>query len=464
MTDFVGRVLRPEKQDWIIRSLLDVDFYKFTMGYFIWKQHRGVRVKFRLINRNLRLPLAKLIDINELRNQLEHVRSLRFRRTDIYYLRGMDIYGDRMFDEGYLQFLSTMQLTPFHLEENGDQFSLSFEGPWEVVTFWETIALAIVCELLYRKLMESMTESELKALYGAATDKLFHKLLKLRARPGIKFADFGQRRRHSFLWQKFAIEMAREVMGANFTGTSNTWMAFNQDLVPIGTNAHELPMVLAALASVDPADMVTVVRRSRKQAQYDVLREWGRLFPQNALRIALPDTFGSAQFWRDMPADLAKEVAETWRGEREDSGDPIKGALAYVAWLKSQGISEERIRKEKIVIPSDGLDVDSMYEIDMALDGIIAHPFGWGTNFSNGFSGCHPRGDEMAVVDDVKLDLTNNELFRGQSLVIKVESANGNGAVKLSNNIKKATGSPDDIEEYVAEFGTEGQISEQPLV
>lgn len=464
MTDFVGRVLRPEKQDWIIRSLLDVDFYKFTMGYFIWKQHRGVRVKFRLINRNLRLPLAKLIDITELRDQLEHVRTLRFRRTDIYYLRGMDIYGDRMFDEGYLQFLSTMQMTPFHLEENGDQFNLSFEGPWEVVTFWETIALAIVCELLYRKLMESMTKAELDALYGAASNKLFGKLLKLKERPGIKFADFGQRRRHSFLWQKFAIEMAREVMGANFTGTSNAWMAFSQDMVPIGTNAHELSMVLTALASVDPAARPVVVHRNRKQAQYEVLRQWGKLFPQNALRIALPDTFGSAQFWRDMPADLANEVAETWRGEREDSGDPIKGALAFVQWLKAHGISEERILKEKIVIPSDGLDVGPMYEIDEALDGIIGHPFGWGTNFTNGFDGCHPRGNELATVNNVRLALTWGELFRGQSLVIKVESANGKGAVKLSNNIKKATGTPDDIEEYAAEFGAEGQISEQPLV
>lgn len=460
MTDFVNRVLRPEKHDWIIRSLLDVDFYKFTMGYFIWKLHRGVNVKFRLINRNKRLPLAHLIDEIELRDQLEHVRTLRFRRTDIYYLRGMDIYGERMFPEGYLQFLSSLEMTPYRLERVGDQFELTFEGPWEVVTFWETIALAVICELLYRKLMSTMTRAELQSLYGAATDKLFRKLRLLKSRPGLKFADFGQRRRHSFLWQQFAIGMAREIMGGNFTGTSNTWMAFNQDLVPIGTNAHELPMVLTALAP----------KGYRKDAQYQVLREWGSAFPQNALRIALPDTYGSAQFWRDMPKDLATEVAESWRGEREDSGNCIAGAHAFVRWLQSQGISPERIAKEKIVIPSDGLDADaseahaSMVKIHDALDGVIAHPFGWGTNFSNGFEGCHPRGDEFAVVDNMKLGLTWGELFRGQSLVIKVESADGHGAVKLSNNIRKATGHPDDIRDYVAEFGAEGQVSQEVFV
>lgn len=462
MTDFVGRVLRPEKKDWVIRSLLDVDFYKFTMGYFIWKLHAGVNVKFRLINRNMRLPLANLIDENELRDQLDHVRSLRFRRTDIYYLRGMDVYGSRMFPEEYLQFLVNMEMTPYRLERVGNQFELTFEGPWEVVTFWETIALAVICELLYRKLMEHMTKAELQALYGAATDKLYQKLLLLKSRSSIKFADFGQRRRHSFLWQQFAIEMAREVMGANFTGTSNTWMAFNQDLVPIGTNAHELPMVLTALAPTDEL---------KKMAQYDVLRQWGKLFPQNALRIVLPDTYGSRQFWSDMPEDLGLEIAETWRGMRQDSGDPVEEAMEFAYFIARRDYSAERLMSKKVVIPSDGLDADSkdpassMLRIDSALNAkSIPHAFGWGTNFSNGFAGCHPRGDELAIIDNTKFALTWGELFRGQSLVIKVESANGNMAVKLSNNVKKATGHPDEVKRYIGIFGSEGQVSRDVLV
>ena len=467
MTDFVSRVLRPEKGDWAVRSLLDMDYYKFTMDYFIWMNYPGVEVEFCLINRNHNLPLAKLIDEQELRAHLNHVRTLRFgnpnpaiamQSTNIYYLRGMDVYGTRMFPEEYLKFLATMEMTPYTLERVGDQYKLKFKGPWEVVTFWETIALAIVCELLYRKLMRSMTKAELEALYAAAKIKLDRKLRLLKARPGIKFADFGQRRRHSFLWQKYAIEVAREIMGPQFTGTSNTWMAFNQDLVPIGTNAHELPMVLTAIASPEEYGF------TKKHAQYEVLRKWGATFPHNALRIVLPDTYGSAQFWRDMPKDLAKEIAETWRGEREDSGDPVTGALAFTRWLDCQGIDKQRILREKIVIPSDGLDVDSMISIDKALDGTIAHPFGWGTNFSNGFEGCHPRANEMAVVDGVELGLTWGQLFKGQSVVIKVESANGKPAVKLSNNIKKATGNPEEVKKYIGIFGTDGQVSQDVSV
>lgn len=462
MTDFVGRVLRPGKDDWIIRSLLDVDFYKFTMGYFIWKLHSGVRVKFRLINRNLRLPLANLIDEVALRDQLDHVRSLRFRRTDLYYLRGMNVYGSNMFPEDYLYFLEKMEMPPYRLDRMDDQFELTFEGPWEVVTFWETIALAIICELLYRKFMEQMSKAELQSLYGAATDKLYRKLRLLKSRPSIKFADFGHRRRHSFLWQQFAIEMAREVMGANFTGTSNTWMAFNQDLVPIGTNAHEPPMVLTALAPTDEL---------KKMAQYEVLRQWGKLFPHNALRIVLPDTYGSAQFWGDMPQDLGLEIAETWRGMRQDSGNPTEEAMEFAYFIARRNRFAERLMNKKIVIPSDGLDADSkdpassMLRIDSALNAkSIPHAFGWGTNFTNGFAGCHPRGDELAVIDNVKLGLTWGELFRGQSLVIKVESANGNPAVKLSNNIKKATGHPDEVKRYIGIFGSKGQVSQDVFV
>jgi nicotinate phosphoribosyltransferase len=308
--------------------------------------------------------------------------------------------------------------------------------------------------------MSTMTAGNLESLYNTAKTNLEQKMLQLKSRPGIRFADFGQRRRHSFLWQQYAIRRAREIMGDRFTGTSNTWMAFNQDMVPIGTNAHELPMVLTAIAP----DSV------KKYAQYRVLQEWGKMFPHHALRIVLPDTYGSAQFWRDMPNDLGKEVAETWRGIRADSGDCIVEALNYAQWLKSQGLSNERILKEKIVIPSDGLDVTakercgSMIEIDKVLDGVIDHPFGWGTNLSNGFAGCHPRPDDRAVVNDVPLDLSNGDLFRGQSLVIKVDSANGNAAVKLSNNINKATGDLKDVEKYIKIFGSEGQVSQEVSV
>jgi nicotinate phosphoribosyltransferase len=452
MTDFVQRVMRPEHPDFIIRSLLDNDFYKFTMALYIFGFHRGLRVKFRSINRHKFIPVAHIVDEAELRKQLDHVRTLRFSRTDIYYLRGLNVYQENMFSEEYLHFLSTLQMPEYKLRRVGDQYEFTTEGAWEEVTWWETLYLAILSELFYKKLMETMTPTELDILYARAKDKLYRKLLVIRSRPWIRFADFGYRRRHSHLWHKYVLEMAQEVVPEQFTGASSAWMAFNQDLVPIGTNAHELPMVLTAIAPDE----------EKRLAQYQVLREWQQLFPKGGLRIVLPDTYGSMQFFEGMPKDLAEEVAHNWRGSRLDSGDPIVEGNAYIAWLRSYGVNPWT--EDKAVIPSDGLDVGPIIEIDDALQGSIKHPYGWGTTLTNGFEDCHPRGDELAVVNGIQLALTNNQLFRGHSFVCKVESAEGKPAVKLSNNVNKATGPADEIERYLHLFGHKGRGAQEVLV
>ena len=422
--------VRHQQTDYSIRSLMDVDFYKLTMAYFIFKFHRGTNVKFQLINRDKDIPLARIIPIEALREQLDHVRTLRFRRTDLYYLRGMDIYGKNMFDEEYLTFLSTLQLGDYELCKNGDQYELTFEGPWEVVTFWETIALAIISELYYRELMKKMTGTEISIMYGRATDKLYNKL-KFIGTTDAKVVDFGQRRRHSFLWQKNAIEMAKEVLKNNFVGTSNTWFAFNQDLVPVGTNAHELPMVVTALADND---------EEKRMAQYNILLEWEKLYGEG-LRIMLPDTYGSAQFYNNMPENLAERFSRTWRGQRQDSGDVFIETNRYIEWLKKMGLTSEDIMK-KVNIFSDGLDDRPIVELQSAYVGKIIPSFGWGTKLTNDFVGCVPNEDP---------------LFRPFSMVCKVVEADGNAAVKLSNNIGKATGPEEEIKRYIKIFGDEGR-------
>lgn len=449
MTDFVRRILRPEHNDWIIRSLLDVDFYKFTMGLFVYRFYRGTNVVYGFINRHLHIPTV-LIDEGELREQLDHVLTLRFLSTEIAYLRGMDVYGETMFPKDYMAFLAQLRLTPYVLTRVGNQYKLTFRGSWEVVKFWETIALSIITELLNRKLLRAIAETgsagatELKILYARATDKLYRKLKRLKER-SIRFADFGTRRRWSFLWQQFAIEMACDVMGPLFTGTSNTLLAARNNLVPIGTNAHSLPMTLTALAESD---------EEKKDAQYEVLCKWQKLFPQQALRILLPDTYGSRQFFNDMPKDLARYVANAWRGGRGDSGVLSEEGKLLIDFFKTHGADP----KDKLYVPSDGLDVDLMLEVDGALAGQIGLGNGWGTGFTKDFVDCHPRGDEYAVIDGTALPLTWNQLFAGHSFVCKVESANGHPAVKLSNNVKKATGPKDEIERYLRIFGHEGRV------
>src|SRR5271163_435334 len=70
------------KLDPIVRSLLDTDFYKLLMLQFIWKNFPAVHVTSEVVNRTARVRLADEIDPQALIAQMEHVRGLRFRRSE----------------------------------------------------------------------------------------------------------------------------------------------------------------------------------------------------------------------------------------------------------------------------------------------------------------------------------------------------------------------------------------------
>lgn len=410
-------------------SLMDTDFYKFTMGQLIHQQFPDVEVTFRIIVRDKDIPVWDVIDERELRNSLDFAQGLRFEKTDLYYLRGIDLYDKYMFNEEYLGFLRSFRLPLYQLKKVAGGMEIDFTGPWANASVWETIALAIVSELYYRALMRKIPTHELEIVYARAMSRLYTKLENLRERPRIHFTDFGQRRRHSFLWQEWVIGLCKAMMGGQFTGTSNTLMAFRHNLDPIGTNAHELPQVLTALA-----DSIEEMR----YAQYRVPELWQKMYGQG-LRVFLPDTYGSVQFFNNAPAWLAD-----WRAQRQDSGDPIVEGCRYTNWLMKHGVDPST----RATIFSDGNDVQPMIRIDSFFGDEHPHPFGWGTLLTNDFVDCH----------------TGNAHFRPFSIVCKVIAANGRPCVKLSNNIKKATGPKEEVERYQQIFGHEGRITQDVVV
>lgn len=412
-----------------VQSLMDIDFYKFTMGQFIHRFYADEVVTFKVIVRDKNIRLWKYVDIDELRMALAHVQSLSMRKTDIYYLRGMDLYNKFMFDEKFLDFLRNLKLSGISIENNGGTIEITCKAKWDEVTYWETIVLAIISELYYRGVMKDMTLEEIKRFYVIADNKLQNMLLEIKRHPGVRFADFGQRRRHSFLWQKYVISQAIRVLGKQFVGTSNTWMAFHFDENPIGTNAHELPMVVTALADTDD---------EKRQAQYVVLKQWEMIYGQG-LRIMLPDTYGSKQFFEGAPSWL-----KDWRGQRQDSGDPYLEIDRYMNWLRSHGVDPQ----ERLTIPSDGLDVPTMCSIESHFSGKHLISFGWGTNFTNGMRDVLPGNNDM----------------RPFSVVCKVVSVNGRPVVKLSNDVTKATGPKDEIARYIEIFGAQDRVTREALV
>jgi len=444
--------------DPVIRSLLDTDFYKLLMLQFIWKHYPTTHVSFAVLNRSAAVRLADMFSREELSHQMEHVRRLRFRRSELVWLAGNTFYGRRgIFEPAFLEWLERdFRLSDYAISVSDGQYQLSFEGLWTQTTMWELYALPILSELKTRASLKSLREFGLDILYARAKTKLWNKIERLRGVPNLSVADFGTRRRHSFLWQEYVVNAMAANLGSAFVGTSNAFLAHKHDLEAIGTNAHEIPMVLAALA---PDDMAL------RASQYHVLEVWRQTY-DGALRIMLPDTFGTTQFLEHAP-----DWAADWTGQRIDSKDPYIAGDEYVQWLEDRG----RNPHDKLIIASDSLDVDSILGLHAYFGGKIAEAFspddfssaadfldrkkwapgrrirlsaGWGTLLTNDFRDCDPAGGNG---------------FDPISLICKVATAEGHPAVKLSDNYAKAIGEAFEIERYRQVFGTAG-MSNVPII
>jgi len=178
MSDIATRVYNHTwRIDPIVRSLLDTDFYKLLMLQTVYRRHADVRVKFSLINRSTDVPLARLIDEGELRQQLDHIRGLKLRRGESTWLRGNTFYGRRwMFGPDFMAWLDDFRLPEYRLERKGDQYELTFEGSWPEAMMWEIPALAVLMELRSRAVLATMGKFELRVLYARATALLWEKI------------------------------------------------------------------------------------------------------------------------------------------------------------------------------------------------------------------------------------------------------------------------------------------------
>lgn len=430
MVDIATRVYNHKwKIDPIVRSLIDTDFYKLLMCQSVFRNKPDTQVSFSLINRSKHVRLADLIDEGELREQLDHIRSLSLSRGESTFLRGNTFYGKRqMFRSDFMEWFENHRMPAYHLEKRDGQYELTFEGKWHEVMLWEIPALSVLMELRSRAVLTGMGRFELQVLYARAMTRLWEKIEKLQDVDGLLLADFGTRRRHSFMWQDWCVQAMQEGLGAKFIGTSNCLIAMRREVEAIGTNAHELPMVYSALAETDDG---------LRKAPYDVLADWHEEHDGN-LRIILPDTYGTSGFLDGAPDWLAG-----WTGIRIDSGDPATGAEMAINWWISRG---EDPRK-KLIIFSDGLDVEKIQELHAQFSGRARVSFGWGTLLTNDFRGLVP-GDALAAF----------------SLVCKAVSANGRPTVKLSDNPRKAMGPDAEIERYKRVFGVGEQAVQDVVV
>lgn len=423
--------------DYIVRSRLATDFYKLLMNQFIWKYYREVKVKFSVTNRTKRVLLANYIKEEDLRIQLDHVREIPLTKLEEIWLQGNTFYGTRcIFEPEYIAWFKNMKLPDYTLTKENGQWSIETEGTYPEVSMWEIYILAIINELKTRTSLKTMTESELTILYAKATVKLWDKIEAFKKLPNLRLADFGTRRRHSHLWQEFVVTTLAAELGEKFIGTSNVELALKHSLEAVGTNGHELVMVAAALTKTDEELLYS---------PYKVLEQWQEMY-NGALRVMLPDAFGTTSFLKNAP-----EFVADWTGLRIDSKDPFVAGDEYINYLNHW----KRDPMTKLIIPSDGLDITTptnvverrsdIAQIYQHFAGRIKNGYGMGTNLTNDFRGCHPRG--LDIFDPI-------------SIVCKVKEVVVDGkwksAVKLSDNYAKSIGTPTEIERYRRVFGIEG--------
>lgn len=391
------------KEQYISQGL---DYYKATMGQLEFQNHPNTKVTFELKNR-AKSRLSEYVSPTELQHRLDQLRD-GWKPEEIAYLASLQNQdGMAQFSESYLNFLADNPLpAPYVTLDDRNDLAITTTGEWPLVTFWETVVMSELNELYFKnKLAEE--GGSLAEVYREGDQRLDEKIARLKNRPDIKFSDFGTRRRFSYEWQKHVIERIAQELPENFLGTSNIYLAHELGLKPIGTFAHELPMVYAALADQrgdNPLD-----------GHNQVLQDWQTIY-KGDLSTALTDTFTSDFFF----VDFTQQQAENWKALRHDSGDPVEFGEKVIDFYIKHDIDPY----EKTIVFSDGLDIDTIIRLADVFKGRINVMFGWGTTLTN------------------DLGITAN------NFVMKATRVNGISTVKLSDSEGKHTGSADKIKLY----------------
>ena len=376
-----------------ILSILDNDFYKFTMQNAVINLFPKAKAHYTFINRgkhNFPKGFAEL-----LRKEIDLLSQLKLSKPEKDFLFKNCPY----IAPTYLDFLQGFQYDPDEvvIEQNGGALSVNIKGYWYRTILWEVPIMFLICELYYEVSGGERISDDEVALVAKTKIEKYREL-------GITIADFGTRRRHSYEVQKITVKALKENGGSTFIGTSNVHLAMLFKIKPIGTHAHEWFMFHAA-------------KYGFKMSNLLALENWVHIY-RGDLGIALSDTYTTEVFFRSFD----KKFSKLFDGVRHDSGDPIEFADKTIQHYRHYGIDPN----SKTIIFSDGLNYAKVKVIADYCKGKIGISFGVGTNFTN----------------DVGLTPLN--------IVVKMTDALPDDAVwtpviKLSDEKGKYTGDPETI-------------------
>ncbi|WP_185857804.1 nicotinate phosphoribosyltransferase [Blattabacterium cuenoti] len=334
----------------IISSLLDNDFYKFTMQNAVIKLFPLAKAKYEFINRGRHSFPKNFAQI--LKENLDKMAHLKLSNEERIYLEKYCPY----LDSSYLDFLNKYQYNPkeVNILQKGKNIRMYIEGLWSRTILWEVPLMAIISELYYR-LTESKKISEQK-ITNITKEKL-----KIYKKLQVKIGEYGTRRRYSYQVQKWVLKTLTKKGNPFFIGSSNVHLSHIFSIKPIGTQGHEWIMFHAAKYGFNIADRIA-------------MENWLNIYNGN-LGIALSDTYTSPIFFKN----FNKRLSTLFKGVRHDSGDPIFFAQETIKHYKKFKINP--IRKK--IIFSDNLDPYKVAYISSFCKKKINTCFGIGTNFTN---------------------------------------------------------------------------------
>ncbi|ASZ12950.1 nicotinate phosphoribosyltransferase [Chitinophaga pendula] len=334
----------------ILTSLLDNDFYKFTMQHCVIKLFPKARARYRFINRGGHRYPPGFDQV--LRQAVDDMAQLRLSREEQAYLRVTCPY----LDPTYLDFLQGYRYDPseVHILQHGDQLEVTVEGYWYRTILWEVPLMSLICELYYKLTGQQRMPDE------AVIQRSKEKIVRYKEM-GITIADFGSRRRHSYAVHKLVVQTLKQYGEGCFIGSSNVHLAMRSGIKPIGTHAHEWFMFHAAKYGFKMANMLG-------------LEHWVQVY-RGDLGIALSDTYTTRVFFEQFD----KKFSKLFDGVRHDSGDPLSFAAQTIAHYQRMGIDP----LSKTIIFSDGLNEEKVARIADYCRGQVGMSFGIGTNFTN---------------------------------------------------------------------------------
>lgn len=333
----------------ILPSLLDNDFYKFTMQQGVVRLFPRAKARYRFINRGSHLFPEGFA--TALQQSVNAMADLHLSAAEKSWMAHACPYLDPV----YLDFLQGYRYDPAEVRivQNGTALTVSVEGYWYRTILWEVPLLCLISELYYKQQGLLPESKEIIREKAKAKIENYSAL-------GVNIAEFGTRRRYSYEVHRLVAQTLK-AFGRTYVGTSNMHLAQLTDVKPIGTHAHEWFMFHAA-------------QYGFKMANTLALEHWIDVY-RGELGIALSDTFTTDEFFEIFD----KKFARLFDGIRQDSGDPLLFADKTIAHYQKLGIDP----RSKTIIFSDSLDPEKVAVIAAHCRGRVGFSFGIGTNFTN---------------------------------------------------------------------------------